>query len=524
MTAGPVATQRPGERAGRAGFAPVLRAEWTKFRTVRGWVIGMAAAALVTVLAGLLAASGTRVSCRGPGGQACRYLPSVPVGPGGEPVTDNFYFVHQPLTGNGSITVRVTALTGIITYPQSNPNAIVPGVEPWAKAGIIIKQNTGQGSAYAAVMVTGRHGVRMQYNYTHDEAGWPGGVSAASPRWLRLTRSGDTITGYQSADGTHWTTVGTATLAGLSSTVQTGLFVTSPGDVQVSQGAGGGSQVHFTQASAVFDQVSLRGKSSGACRGDAIGGGGHTDWERNHRPAGAEQSGGTFTVTGSGDIAPVVDGGSGIERTLIGALAGLIAVIVVATLFITAEYRRGLIRTTLAASPRRGRVLAAKAVVIGSATFAAGLAATALAIPLGERILRANGNHIVPVTALTELRLMAGTAALLAVAAVLALAVGATLRRSAATVAAVLAVIVLPYVLAVASILPAGVSAWLLRLTPAAAFAIQQTLPQYPQVSSAYTPANGYYPLAPWAGFAVLCGYAALALILAVFLLRKKDA
>ena len=392
------------------------------------------------------------------------------------------------------------------------------------KAGIIIKENTSQGSAYAAVMVTGRHGVRMQYNYTHDVAGPPGGVSAASPRWLRLTRSGDTLTGYESADGTHWTTVGTATLAGLSSTVQTGLFVTSPGDVQVSQGAGGGSQVHFTQATAVFDQVSLRGKASGAWRGDAIGIGRHTDWERHHRPSGVEQSGGTFTVTGSGDIAPVVDGGTGIERTLIGVFAGLIAVIVVATLFITAEYRRGLIRTTLAASPRRGRVLAAKAVVIGSVTFAAGLAATALAVPFGERILRANGSHIVPVTALTELRVMAGTAALLALAAVLALAAGAMLRRSAAAVTAVIVAIVLPYVLAVASVLPAGVSAWLLRLTPAAAFAIQQTLPHYPQVSSAYTPAYGYYPLAPWAGFAVLCGYAALALILAVFLLRKKDA
>ena len=392
------------------------------------------------------------------------------------------------------------------------------------KAGIIIKENTSQGSAYAAVMVTGRHGVRMQYNYTHDVAGPPGGVSAASPRWLRLTRSGDTLTGYESADGTHWTTVGTATLAGLSSTVQTGLFVTSPGDVQVSQGAGGGSQVHFTQATAVFDQVSLRGKASGAWRGDAIGIGRHTDWERHHRPSGVERSGGTFTVTGSGDIAPVVDGGTGIERTLIGAFAGLIAVIVVATLFITAEYRRGLIRTTLAASPRRGRVLAAKAVVIGSVTFVAGLAATALAVPLGERILRANGNQIVPVTALTELRVMAGTAALLAVAAVLALAAGAMLRRSAAAVTAVIVAIVLPNILAVASVLPAAVSEWLLRLTPAAAFALQQTLPQYPQVSSAYTPANGYYPLAPWVGCAVLCGYAALALILAVFLLRKKDA
>src|SRR5262249_59689741 len=59
MTAGIVAPRRADGRAGRVGFAPVLRAEWTKFRTVRGWVIGMAVAALVTVLAGLLAASGT---------------------------------------------------------------------------------------------------------------------------------------------------------------------------------------------------------------------------------------------------------------------------------------------------------------------------------------------------------------------------------------------------------------------------------------------------------------------------------
>ena len=86
---------------------------------------------------------------------------------------------------------------------------MVPGLAPWAKAGIIIKQGTRQGSAYAAMMVTGSHGVRMQYNFTGDTAGMPGAVSAAHPRWLRLTRSGDTITGYDSADGTHWTQVGT---------------------------------------------------------------------------------------------------------------------------------------------------------------------------------------------------------------------------------------------------------------------------------------------------------------------------
>src|SRR5262249_50288983 len=95
---------------------------------------------------------------------------------------------------------------------------------------------------------------------------------------------------------------------------------------------------------------------------------------------------------------------------------------------------------------------------------------------------------------------------------------------SAAAVTAVIVVIVLPYILARPTVLPVGAAQWLLRITPAAGFAIQQSLPQYPQVSNAYTPLNGYYPLAPWAGFAVLCGYAALALGLALYLVRRRDA
>src|ERR1039458_4648869 len=96
------------------------------------------------------------------------------------------------------------------------------------------------------------------------------------------------------------------------------------------------------------------------------------------------------------------------------------------------------------------------------------------------------------------------------------LRLGAVLRRSAGAVTAVIAAIVLAYVLAVvAPVLPAGPADWLLRVTPAAAFAIQQSVPQYPQVTNAYTPFNGYNPLAPWAGFAVLCAWAALALGLA---------
>ena len=211
MSTPTITPYRPGQQAARDGFAQLLRAEWTKFRTVRGWVIGMVVAALVTVGLGLLISIGGSNSCqKSPtspvlSGAAC--LPRVPLGPGGQAVTDQFYFVRQPLAGHGSITVRVPSLTGL--YANGNAaagQAMTHGLQPWSKAGVIITSSTRPGSAYAAMMVTGSHGVRMQDDYTSDTAGLPGAVSAASPRWLRLTRSGDSITGYDSADGTHWTT------------------------------------------------------------------------------------------------------------------------------------------------------------------------------------------------------------------------------------------------------------------------------------------------------------------------------
>jgi hypothetical protein len=62
------------------------------------------------------------------------------------------------------------------------------------------------------------------------------------------------------------------------------------------------------------------------------------------------------------------------------------------------------------------------------------------------------------------------------------------------------------------------------RLTPAAAFAVQQAVPAYPQVEAIYSPAGGYYPLPPWAGLLVLVAWAALALTAAIALLRRRDA
>jgi hypothetical protein len=194
-------------------------------------------------------------------------------------------------------------------------------------------------------------------------------------------------------------------------------------------------------------------------------------------------------------------------------------------MFITAEYRRGLIRTTFAAAPHRGRVLAAKAVVLAAVTFAVGLVATAIALPVGESVLRSGGNWIPPVPVFTEVRIVVGTAAVLAVASVLALAIGAITRRGVTAVSTVIVLIVLPFLLVIIpGVLPAGVQHGLVRIFPAAAFAVQQAFPAYHQVLAAYTPGSGYFPLAPLAGFAVLCAWTAVALAVAVYLLRRRDA
>jgi ABC-type transport system involved in multi-copper enzyme maturation permease subunit len=499
-------------RKGSYRFTDLLRAEWTKFRTVRGWVIGVAAGALAVTAFALM--TGQQGSCNV---SAC----TGPVGPRGEQVSDSFYFVHQALAGNGSITVRITSLTGQVPSLTQGPG-MRPGLVPWAKAGIIIKASTTPGSAYAAMMITGSHGVRMQDDFTQDVPGLPGAVSATTPRWLRLTRSGDTITGYDSADGKHWTRVDTVTLAGLPPAAQVGLFTTSPQYLQTSLGEASVSGGPST-ATGVFDHVSLTW-SSGSWAGGNLGGGGGGPGN-----TGFSQAAGAFTITGSGDIAPAVSGGGGVgvtvAETLVGTFAGLIVLVVVGAMFMTAEYRRRLVAITLTAAPRRGHVLAAKAVVTGVVSFAAGLAGAVLAVVLGQRILRDDGLYVFPADALTQVRVIVGTAAVLALSAVIALAIGVILRRGVGAVAVAVVVIVLPYLLTVAvPVLPAGLTDWLLRVTPASAFAVQQTLIQYTQVDNTYTVANGYYPLPPWAGLAVLCAWAVLALGLAACLLRRRDA
>ncbi len=228
-------------------------------------------------------------------------------------------------------------------------------------------------------------------------------------------------------------------------------------------------------------------------------------------------------MTGSGDISPVTSGpGNGyptstIESNLVGVFAGLIAIVVVATAFFTSEYRRGLIRITLAANPRRGQVLAAKAAVAGLAAFVVGVVAAIVSIDLGDSKQRNEGLYVLPVSLLTEIRVIAGMAAVLAV-------IGharrgprcpaapqrdrdhrarrgdrrcrSCCRRSACS--------------------RPGSRPGCCGVTPAAGFAVEQSIPHYSQVTEFGRAVDGVYPLPPWAGFAVLCAWAAAGLALAL--------
>jgi ABC-type transport system involved in multi-copper enzyme maturation permease subunit len=525
----------PPNEVGRGSFIPVLRSEWTKFRTVRGWGIGVLAAVLLCVGFTFLVANGNNEGgCTGPPapgsgpnspGSNC-YVghPFVPIGPNGEAVADSYSYVHHRLTGNGTVTVQVTSLTGVIsTSPASEAPSLTrtkPGLAQWAKAGILLTSSAKQGSPYAAVMATGGHGVNWQYNYTHDQSGLPGAVTNSSPRWLRLTRNGNTLVGYDSTNGTTWLEIGTARLAGLPATVNIGLFVTSPVTFQSTSGGAP------TAATATFDHITMNGRATVADWKSTSVGSGPRDYYPTLGASTTRRPDNGVVLSGSGDISlavnPLAGGDDASSIVWFGLLVALIMIIVIATMFITVEYRRGLIRTTFTATHRRGFVLSTKAIIIGVVAFVVGTLGSAAGVALGEHALKNNGNFIFPANTFTVTRVIFGSGALVGVSAVAVLAIATILRKSASAVTAGIVVFVLPYV--IGSIATGGVGTWLFRLTPAAGFDVLGTLPRSTLVNFPQTMANGYYPLAPWAGLAVLCAYAALALAMAFFVLRRRDA
>ena len=113
--------------------------------------------------------------------------------------SDQFHFVYQPLNGDGTIVARV---------------AIVQNTNPWAKAGVMVRETLAANSTEAMILIAPSGKASFQRRTA------TGGTTAATnltgptaPYWVRLVRAGDTLTGYVSPDGISWTLVDTTTVA-----------------------------------------------------------------------------------------------------------------------------------------------------------------------------------------------------------------------------------------------------------------------------------------------------------------------
>lgn len=464
------------------GFGQLVRAEWTKLRSVRRWQLGLAVGVILTVLVTALLAGAVSTNAND--------VPNY---------RDEFHFVHQSLTGDGSITARLASQAGS---------------HEWAKAGVMLKAELTPGAPYAAMLVTPGHGSRFQANFDVDEPGTAG----PAPRWLRLTRTGTTVTGFESVDGVSWSQIGQVDLAGLPETVAAGLFVTSPSVEGLDRQFGSVTvTAEPTLGSATFDQVNLEPGDPAAWEDQDVRPPAQTGIPDEQLAGSAEQDGDAFTVTGSGDVTRIQLGDDDVVRdSLRIVLFVVIAVVALAVLFVTSEYKHGMIRTTFAASPRRGRVLAAKATVVGAVAFLAGLVASIAAFLVAQPLLRGNGYEppAYPYVSLADgpvLRAVVGTALLTALLAIFSLGLAVILRRSAGAITLVIVLVVLPQILL--SGLPLAAIEFLGRATPVAGFAVQQTrMDRFDVV------------IGPWAGLGVLAAWAAASLALGYWRLRRRDA
>jgi ABC-2 type transport system permease protein len=216
--------------------------------------------------------------------------------------------------------------------------------------------------------------------------------------------------------------------------------------------------------------------------------------------------------------APAQTGADPARISLAGVDLGQVVVALLAGNAVGGEYGTGMIRVTLAATPRRLTMLAAKAVVVTGWALAAGIVAVLGSVLAGRLILpgrglsAANGYVLVSLGNGPGLRAALGSVLYLALIALLALGVTAAVRDSAAGVGLVLGLLYLFPI--VSSVIPDHVLARHL----------EQIAPMTAGLDIQATTGLRSLPLTPWQGLGVLAAWAAAALVLGGLLLRLRDA
>lgn len=206
-------------------------------------------------------------------------------------------------------------------------------------------------------------------------------------------------------------------------------------------------------------------------------------------------------ATGSLQSGDTVLGGS----LTLSVVAQMLAA-VIGALTVSGEYASGTMRTTLAACPRRGTVLAAKGALVAGVLYVLALASCGTAYVLGDALLPASHPQGEPLPALF------GVAASFSVAGLLGLAVGTLVRHSAGSVTAVLGLLMLPSMFGP---LFGGAQRWVAGISPTAA------LEKLTQTSDATAEAVG--SLGGWPSLLLVAGYTAALLLAAAAALRTRD-
>jgi ABC-2 type transport system permease protein len=198
------------------------------------------------------------------------------------------------------------------------------------------------------------------------------------------------------------------------------------------------------------------------------------------------------------------------ENSFAGLAVAELAVAVLGILVAAGEYSSGMIRSTLAAVPRRGLLLAGKAAVTGLAVLVLGEVTALAAFLAGQAMLHSPAPHAT-LGQPGVLRAVALGGLYLPLIALIALGIGTIVRRSAAGIAIMVGLIfVLPLVLLA---LPAGL-----------ANAAERYLPVIIAENSLTAVRAVPHSLPPWAGLAMLVLYAAVALGAGGVLLSRRDA
>ena len=125
---------------------------------------------------------------------------------------DACHYLYQSLTGDGTIFARVTG---------------VDSTDPWAKAGVMMRNTLDANSANVVAVVTPSNGASFQYrSTTGGSSSYVNVAGITAPYWVMISRVGSTFTSYISPDGMTWTTVGSQTIT-MNSTIYVGMVVTS---------------------------------------------------------------------------------------------------------------------------------------------------------------------------------------------------------------------------------------------------------------------------------------------------------